>query len=198
MASQMTETLRNRTLFEVWLHLLFAVPSSPQSQIMIVEWRHSQTVIVKRLRTSLLSNKRDLMPENDSAKNQTEYSSELTQKSNFWCISSDTSTIWWVSCLAIDFCATDLYCLSKFDCVCWILQHKVLRAGCHIVFSNLDWLWKLSVEVHLLKPRVTCWEHKNISGLGRSLHLWMFERWQICKVLVHLEIALMKINCRFL
>lgn len=128
MASQMTETLRNRTLFEVWLHLLFAVPSSPQSQIMIVEWRHSQTVIVKRLRTSLLSNKRDLMPENDSAKNQTEYSSELTQKSNFWCISSDTSTIWWVSCLAIDFCATDLYCLSKFDCVCWILQHKVLRA----------------------------------------------------------------------
>ena len=73
MASQMTETPRNRTLFEVWLHLLFAVPSSPQSQIMIVEWRHSQTVIVKRLRTSLLSNKRDLMPENDSAKNQTEY-----------------------------------------------------------------------------------------------------------------------------
>ena len=150
MASQMTETLRNRTLFEVWLHLLFAVPSSPQSQIMIVEWRHSQTVIVKQLRTSLLS-KRDLMPENDSAKNQTEYNSELTQKSNYWCISSHTLTIWWVSysCLAIDFCATDLYQnLTVYD---EYYNARFSEQRCHVVFFK-SWLvekafcWNASLE----------------------------------------------------
>ena len=144
MASQMTETLRNRTLFEVWLHLLFAVPSSPQSQIMIVEWRHSQTVIVKRLRTSLLSNERDLMPENESAKNQTEYSSELTQKSNFWCISS---RLWQYDGLVIDFCATDLYLL----CMLNITTQGSQSRGVMLFFSSLDWLRKLSVELHLLK-----------------------------------------------
>ena len=127
MASQMTETLRNRTLFEVWLHLLFAVPSSPQSQIMIVEWRHSQTVIVKRLRTSLLSNKRDLMPENDSAKNQTEYNSERADAK----VELLVHFLWYFDNMMGFVSSHWFLCnwpLSEFDCVCWILQHKVLRA----------------------------------------------------------------------